>query len=254
MKFIFLFVGVVLFTSCSNVLDKPMSAEHLADVKEKIESEDEYSPMKKKYLISNISTQTGFAVLAQAMDVKKEDMPTFRKQINELSTDFDSIKKAKNSAKESNKLLEGFVLLKDAKTTSMDKYKGYLSMNLTFNNKFNKEVLYVVLNYMYVDKYDTKHFDESAKLTDEVANFFKGEAEVTTTEEYNDVAEFMYTKVPVQASLKVREELGIEEANRKVETDFLMEGLQVSVSRVVFTDKTELLYEDSDWEYFEVEL
>lgn len=120
--------------------------------------------------------------------------------------------------------------------TSLDKYKGYLNMALDFDNQFNKEILYIILNYKYVDKYDTEYFNESVKIMDKVANFFKGETEVTTSEEYNDIAEFLYTKVPGQAYIGT--------GDKKVERDFLMDGLQVSVLRVVFTDKTELLYED----------
>ena len=49
-------------------------------------------------------------------------------------------------------------------------------------NQFEKEILYIILNYKYVNKYDSEFFDEKTKLTDEVAGDFKGELEVSTTE------------------------------------------------------------------------
>ncbi len=247
-----LFIGVaILAVSCGNVLDKPVNAEHLSDIKEKIENNDDYSPMKKKYLIKNISDQTGYAALAQAMEVKKENFPTFRDQIEELSTDFDSITVVKKAAAKTNKQLEGFVVLKDAKTASESKFKGNLLMTLNFNNKFEKEILYIILNYKYVNKYDSEFFDENIKLTDEVAGKFDSDVEIAIPAEYNDVAEFMYNEVPVQASLKEREEFGVEEANSKVEREFLMEGIQVSTVGVIFKDKSELFFEASDWEYLD---
>ena len=50
-------------------------------------------------------------------------------------------------------------------TTSISKYKGYLNMTLKFNNNFMKEALYVILNYKYVDNYDSKfYFKAKLKL------------------------------------------------------------------------------------------
>ena len=209
--------------------------------------------MKKKYVIANLSMQLGFAELGKSMKMDEAKMPTFREQIDELTTDFDSIRTAKLEIRENNKKLESFVTLKDANTVSIDKYKGYLSMTLDFNNQFDKEILYIILNYKYVNKYDTEFFDEKSKLTDEVAGDFNGEVEISTKEEYNSVADFMYTKVPVRARQELRDELGEEEANKKVKKEFLMEGLKVGTLGIVFKDKSELVYQDADWEYLEEE-
>ncbi len=127
--------------------------------------------------------------------------------------------------------------------------KGYLTMKLKFNNQFEKEVLYIILNYKYINKYDSKFFDEKTKLTEEVAGDFKGELEISTTEKYNDVAEFMYTKVPIQARKVLRDKLGKEKADEKVQSDFLMEGLKVETLMLVFKDKTELVLKDAEWKY-----
>ena len=253
MRSFLLLVGVVLFTSCSNVLEKPMNAKDLPEVKEAINNDESFSPMKKKYLVDNISELTGWMEMGKAVnpDADTDGIPTFEEEIADFSADFDSIRGVKLLAIENNKKLKDFVRLKDAKTYSIDKYKGHLGLTLDFNNQFDKDILYIILNYKYINKYDTRFFDESSKLTDEVAGDFKGELEISTTEEYNDVADFMYSKVPVQAPKSLREELGEEEANRKVERDFLLEGLQVTPTLIVFKDKSELSYQDADWEYME---
>ena len=246
-------VAIFFLSSCTSTLDKKLNKEDFDQVKQEINSNDKDSDMKKKYLIDNLEMQLGFAELGKAMKMDESKMPTFREQINELTTDFDSIRTAKLKIRESNKKLEDFVTLKDANTVSIDKYKGYLSMTLDFNNQFDKEILYIILNYKYVNKYDSEFFDEKSKLTDEVAGDFKGEVEISTKEEYNSVADFMYTKVPVQAKQALRDELGEEKANKKVKKEFLMEGLKVSVLGIVFKDKSELIQQDAEWEYLEEE-
>ncbi|MBE0573928.1 hypothetical protein IH575_03435 [Candidatus Dojkabacteria bacterium] len=240
---------ILMITSCTNTLDKPLNMEDFDKVKETIQTDNNYSPMKKKYILDNLGMQLGFAELGKELNMDKSNMPTFRTQIDELVADYDSIKTAKLEIRENNKKLETFVSLKDANTISIDKYKGYLSMTLDFNNKFDKEILYIILNYQYVNKYDSEFFNEKAKLTDEVANNFRGTVEISTKEEYNSVADFMFTKVPVQARQELRDQLGKEEADKKVHKDFLMEGLKVSALSIVFKDKSELVYQNADWEY-----
>ena len=61
----------------------------------------------------------------------------------------------------------------------------------------------------------------------------------------------MYSEVPIRASKALREELGEEKANKKVQRDFLMEGLKLETLGIVFKDKSELFQGDAEWEYFE---
>ena len=96
-------------------------------------------------------------------------------------------------------------------------------------------------------KKDQKH--QVNLLTDEVAKDFKEDVEVTTTEKYNDVAKFLYSKVPVGAPAKLRKELGKEVADKKVHRDFLMEGLKIETLGIIFEDKSELTLQNEDWEY-----
>jgi len=245
--------ATLILSSCTSTLDKKLNKEDFDQVKQEINSNEKNSDMKKKYLIDNLEMQLGFVELGKAMKMAESKMPTFREQINELTIDFDSTRTAKIEIRENNKKLENFVTLKDANTVSIDKYKGYLSMTLDFNNQLDKEVLYVILNYKYVSKYDSEFFDEKSKLTDEVAGDFKGEVEISTKEEYNSVADFMYTEVPVQAKKALRDELGEEEADEKVKKDFIMKGLKVSVLGIVFKDKSELIFQDAVWKYLEEE-
>lgn len=245
----FLLIMTIVFTSCTNTLDKKLNKQDFDKVKQEINSNEQYSEMMKKYVIDNLSMQLGFAELGKAMNMDEEKISTFSEQIDELTTEFDSIRITKLEIRENNKKLESFIKLKDVNTVAMDKYKGYLSMTLDFDNQFNKEILYIILNYKYVNKYDTEFFNEKSKLTDEVAGDFNTEVEISTKQEYNDVANFMYSKVPVRAKKVLRDELGEEKANEKVKKEFLMEGLKVSTLGIVFKDKSELIYQDADWEY-----
>jgi TolA-binding protein len=242
---------IATLIGCTETLDKPLSKEDFEKVKEIINKDESYSPMKRKYVIDNLSMQLGFAELGKAMKMDESKLPTFREQISDLSTDYDSIKTAKLQIRENNEKLKNFSELVDAKAIGIDKYKGYLQMTLKFNNPFDKEILYVILNYKYVDKYDSKYFDENAKLTDQVAGDFKGEKTISTTEQYNRVAEFIYTKVPVKARKELRDQLGEKVADEKVHRDFLLEGLKVSIQGIVFADKSELTFGDGDWEYLD---
>ena len=248
---------ILVITSCTKPMDKPLNSEDFPKIKEEISANKNYSPMKSKYIIDNLSEQLGLLELGKTMgkvlgnDIDKSKILTFREEISELVIVFDSIRTAKIKIAENNRKLEDFIELINANTISMDKHKGYLSMTLKFNNQFEKEILYIILNYKYVNKYDSKFFDETTKLTDEVAGDFKGELEILTTEKYNDVAEFMYTKVPIQARKALRDELGVEKANKKVKHDFLMEGLKLETLGIVFKDKTKLVKENADWTYLE---
>ena len=249
----FMMIATLIISSCTNPMDKPLNSESFEKVKEEISADKSYSPMKSKYIIDNLTEQLGFLELGKAMgkDMDEWKISTFREEIAELTDDFDSIRTAKIEIAKNNEKLENFIELIDANTISMDKYKGYLTMKLKFNNQFEKEILYIILNYKYVNKYDSKFFDEKTKLTDEVAGNFKSELEISTTEKYNDVAEFMYKEVPIQASKALRDELGVEKANKKVQRDFLMEGLKLETLGIVFKDKTELVKQNAEWEYLE---
>ncbi|WP_157962187.1 hypothetical protein [Winogradskyella aurantiaca] len=238
-------------TYCSNPMNNKLNTEDFDAIKESINTDNQLSDMKKKYVIDNLSMILGFAELGKAMNVDDSKILTFGEQIEDLKADYDSIRSSKIEIKENNKLLDDFIKLVDVDMVSIDKYNGYLNMTLDFNNKFDKEVLYIVMEYKYVNKYDTKFFSEKSKLTDKVAKGFNGEVEISTQEKYNSVARFLYSEVPIRAEKSLRDELGDEVANEKVKKEFLMEGLKVSTLGVVFNDKTELMHKNADWEYLE---
>ncbi|WP_372756298.1 hypothetical protein [Labilibaculum sp.] len=244
-------VAILFMTACTNTMEKPLSKEDLPAVKELLNANENYSSMKKDYITDKLETLVNFSELGKALKGDQLKCSTFKEEIDDLSVDFDSIRTAKLLIRENNKKLKNFISLVDAQTLSIDKYKGYLNMKLKFNNQFDKEILYLVLNYKYVNKYDSEFFNEKSKLTDQVAGDFKGELDVSTTEKYNDVAEFMYTKVPVNARKALREELGKEKADEKVERDFLMAGLKVEALLIVFKDKSELMHKEETWKYLE---
>lgn len=245
-----LFVSLIL-TSCINTLDKPLNLEDFEKVKELVNADKTIKEMKKKYIIDNLSIYLGFSELGKVITGEGAEVKTYGEYIEELKADFDSKETQILQNIENNKKLKDFITLTDAKTTSIDEYKGYLTMKLKFKNEFEKPILYAIIKYRYVNKYDSEFFDEKVKLTDEVAKDFKEEVELTTTEQYNDVAEFIYKKVPIQASLKLRNELGTKAANEKVEHDFLMDGLKIETLSIVFQDKSELVHQYAKWKYLE---
>lgn len=233
----------LLISSCTNVIDKTINKEDYPIVKEFITNDEALKEMKKKFILDNLST---------SLQTDDLELITFSEKINSLKTEYDSIEKIVLTNRENNKKLREFISIVDASSISISEYKGYLSMKLKFNNQFDKEVLYAGIKYKYVNKYDSEFFEESVKITDEVAKDFKGEIEVSTKEEYNDVAEFLYKEVPIQAPLKLRKELGEKKANDKVHHEFLMKGLQIETLGVVFKDKSEIFITHEEWEYLEI--
>jgi len=254
---VFMIITALIIVSCTNTMDKPLNSKDFEKIKDEISTDKSYSPMKSKYIIDKLSGQLRFLEIGKTIgkaignDIDKLKISTFREEIAELTIAFDSINTSKIEIAKNNKKLENFIELIDANTISIDKYKGYLTMKLKFNNQFEKEILYIIMNYKYVNKYDSTFFEEKTKLTDEVAGDFKGELEVSTTEKYNDVAEFMYTKVPVQAKKILIDQLGAEKANKKVKREFLMEGMKLETLGIVFKDKSELIKQEAEWKYLE---
>jgi hypothetical protein len=228
--------AALILSSCTNVLDKKLSKDDFDKVQGEINSNEQYSKMKKKYVIDNLSMQMGFAEMGKAMNMDESKIPTFREQINDLTVDFDSIRAEKLKIKEDNKKLESFLTLKDAKTTSINRYKGYLEMTLDFNNQFGKDIKYIIFDYKYENEYDSKFFEDKSKLTDRIAEGFDKEVEISIKAEYNSMATFMYTKVPQGA---------------KAMKDYLMAGLKISTLGIVFKDKSEVFLQDGSWEYLE---
>lgn len=251
-KFTLLLIIIPFAVACSSVIEKPINAEDFDEVKRHITSNEDYSEMKKKYVIDNLSLLMGFSEIGKVINSKLSDkIPSFREMIDEYAVEYDSIKAAKLKIAEDNEKLKNFIELVDAGTIGISEYKGYLNMKLKLNNQFDKGILYTIINYRYVDKYDTEFFNEKSKLTDEVAGDFKGEVEISTKGEYDNIASFIWNEVPVKAKKELRNQLGEQAANAKVQRDFLMDGLQVKTLGIVFEDKTEITYQNAEWEYIE---
>ena len=239
------------FIACTETLDKPINSEDFSEVKEYVINNNDFSEMEKKYINDKMEGTMGLVELGRAFDVEDSDTPTFRELISKLSTEYDSIRTDKIEIQETNRKINELVKLNDAKTIGIDNNRGYLNLNLELENQFDKDILYIILNYNYTDRYDQEFFDENVRLTDEVAGDFSGEVEVSIEEEYNRVAQFIWSEVPVRARQSLRDELGEEAADAKVQRDFLMAGLNVSTVGIVFTDKSELVPQNAEWEYFE---
>ena len=115
------------------------------------------------------------------------------------------------------------IKITEASSFAISQYKGYLNLNLDIKNNFEKEVLYLVIEYSYIDKYETKYFSERAKITEVTS----GERKLNLLEEYNRVSEFLYRRVPSE-----------EVAGRS----FLAEGLKIKVIGVAFKDGEKVLF------------
>lgn len=234
MKKTILAIFTLVLIGCTNVLDKPLSKENLMDIKEIILSDDTRTPIKNKFIWDNLSKKVGYLEMGQAMGMGKEKPSTFRDKIKELSISYDSIKKAKEEIRKNNDKIKAFCTLTDSEVVGISKYKGYLYMTFDFDNQFDKEVLYFIMNYKYEDKYDNKYFDEKAKISDKITNNFKNGSVISLSEQYNDVAKFIYTKVQMDRM-----------------KEYLMEGLQIEVLKIVFTDKSSVEKKNGNWKYFD---
>lgn len=245
-----------IVSSCteSDTLDKKFKKEDFDQVKEYIHSNEQYSEMKKKFIIDNMSTLFSiFELGGKSKEMDDADLPTYRELMDDLSEGFDSVKVAKIEHRKNNKKLEGFMRLKDANTTPIDEQNGLLSMTLDFNNLFDKEIQYVMLRYKFAGENDYLHFFNKSKLTNEDANNFNGEVEISIKEEDNSVAEFIYNDVPDPSREDVRYQVSEGQSFEDMKKEFLMEGLEVAVLEIVFKDESKLGYENAKWDYFEDE-
>jgi hypothetical protein len=131
--------------------------------------------------------------------------------------------------------LFNFITLTNAYSIPISEYEGYLFFNLKFNNQFNKDVLYINLNYKYIDNYDEEAFNETTMVKDVVADNFKNVAVLSSHETYNSVAQFMYAKLP-KDTIK----------NKPI----LMSGLKTVATMIVFRDKSKIELPESEFKYF----
>lgn len=201
-----LLILIILFlASCStDVLDKPVNPEDFQAVKVKINDNSNYSQEKKDYLLKHIKLQTGFGGLAKA--------PTFRESIQELSSYYDS-------ALALNHTLDNFIELRGAHTVPTDKYKGFLNFTVKFNHGFEQEIHYIIVDYRYVNEYDTEFFSKRSKITSKVAKKFYDTAELGVEGKYDRLAEFI---------------------NKNISNDELLKGLQIETKAIFFTDGSKL--------------
>tara|TARA_R110002012_G_scaffold313517_1_gene525179 strand:+ start:6145 stop:6927 length:783 start_codon:yes stop_codon:yes gene_type:complete len=246
-------ISFVFLVSCTSTIDKKMNIEDFDEVKSQIKTNSEYSEMEKAYLIDNISSDLMSSAVELALQGKEVPAMsiTFKDRINELTAEFKDKRDKLVEAKKNNKKLSDLITLTDAKTFATDKYNGSLSLTVEFDNKFKKAIHYVVVEYKYIDDYDSKYFEETTKITDQVAKSFDGQVVLGVRHQYDKVSSFIWKKVPTSARKSLKDELGEEVANRKVERDFLMKGLKIETKLIVFKNKTEIAFEEIDWKYLD---
>lgn len=236
MKTINFYINLVLisfiFSSCSNVLDKPINSDDFDQIKTIINKDTSLKHLKKEYILDNLSIYLN--MLEANGHENFNNSASFRVIIDELKVQYDSIETLILLNIESNNKLKNFIELSDAKAMPVLEDMGYLKMIIQFHNNFDKDVLYVRFNYKFIDKLNKEYFSENVKLTEKIAKTFKGKTIVTIPEEMNEVADFMYKIVPKDKN-----------------NEFMMEGLKIEVLEIGFKDKSSLTMQNEDWKYLQ---
>ena len=142
-----------------------------------------------------------------------EPAPTFRDQIAKIGVDYEINRRLI----ENNKKLKNLLKLKEVEAIPFD---GTLNMKFQCSNTFDKGILYAIVEYRYVDRYDNTILKKTVKITDELANGFKnGDFEVTMRGLSITLSDFNF-----------------ERRDKKV----FLNDLTVDVLNIVFSDKSSI--------------
>lgn len=252
-----------IVSACSDPMDNPLNINDLSEIREQIANDDNLSNMEKKFVNDQLQEALEWLVLGEYIGEFLTELlgieahgdvsdVTFREFISKSLIRYETIKTEKIKIRETNQKINQLVSLVDADVIGFGRNRGILFLNLELNNKFDKDILYVILNYSYIDKYDKVYFrNERVRLTDEVAGNFEGKVEVSVEHIWDSVSRFIWSDVPVRARQSLRDELGEDKADVKVKRDFLMSGLRIETEQIVFTDRSEVRIQNADWQYFE---
>ena len=218
-----------IFSSCATIWEKPISKENLSDAITELGKVDTIANGKKRFLGEMIPLAIGLSELAPK-DVQR---PTFREVFDIYSKQYDSTANAIRVAQINNDRLKGLIAsVDDIYSFASDQYRSSFGLKLTLNNTFEKDILYIILNYKLIDEYDTEFFNEKVKITDK--SISGNQVEFLARNEYDQISTWMWKKAPSN------------DAKRK---EVLMKNLVVEPLLVVFTDKSEVVYQKVEWQY-----
>lgn len=163
---------------------------------------------------------------------KSEVVPTYREVFINFSRQYDSTAAVYKRILDNNQKLKTLVQLETVKTFIFGEYNSIIGLDMAINNAFGKDILYMIIEYELVDKYDTRYFNHRVKITDELIK--DGRAAVSVSHKYDEVSRYLWSKAP---------------ANDEKRQAFFDENFKLRVLGVVFTDKTEVTERSADWEY-----
>lgn len=225
------FILAITFFACGSVWDEQVSADTVNEILPLIQSNDTLSDGKKKYIADMIPMSAGLASLA-SLAGKPKGIPTYRDLFIDFSRQYDSTAAVYRSIRENNENLRQLVKLASVKSLIFSEYSSMIGLDITINNAFGKDLLYMILEYELVDKYDTRYFSHRVKLTDELIE--DNRANVSVFHKYDQVSRYLWSKAP---------------SNDEKRQAFFDENFRLRVLSVVFTDKTEVSEQSAEWEY-----
>lgn len=210
-----LFFICIAFYGCGGIVENKINKEDYSSVKDLISKSDTLSEKKKKYLIAKMCLEIGLAEMGKLINKNIIDsLPTFKESIVNNGRNYDNRIKT-------NIMLKNFLTLDSSVGVAFNN-EAMLFLFMKCKNNFKKKVLFVLLNYKYQDKYQTEHFNETAKIIDRAAdNFNAGKVGIQINDKYGNLYSYMHSygsKFP--------------------------DGLKINVSKVVFDDNEEIIYDE----------
>ncbi len=236
---------LTLLFSCSDAMNHQLNLADWPEVKHTILNDNSRREMERRYIVDQIS------FLLNNLDIKGNKPGTFKEKINDFSSNYFVQLDRYRVIKENNAMLQSMIKLKGAETVSIDKEKGFIIMNLSFENVFDKEIDYIVLKFEYEDDYGNIYFNETSKLSHQTAKDFNVDIEVIMTDIFKNENEFIFLNSKQSASEVLEKNYGIKSNKKIAKKDYLMEGLRISVIGVLFKDGQGLMHKKEDWKYYE---
>jgi hypothetical protein len=226
-KTIILFCVTCLW-SCTTVWEKPVSKDSLSEISTEISAMDSLSSGKKKF----INEMMTMAVNLSALAPDQSALPTFRAMFDMHSHQYDSMATVYKTALATNDKLKNYVVSLDDAVAYGTEDHSTLFMKLTVNNQFNKDVHYMIVQYKLVNEYDTEHFSGKVKVTSE--NIKGNTVEFGVENKYGKMTTYFWSEAPA------------DDEKRKA---ILMKDLKVEILGIVFKDKSEVTFQNTNWEY-----
>ena len=232
LRILYLITLLFQLISCVPTMNKKFNEKDFNEVIQLINKSDTLTGQKKLYIIDNLRNFRDKVSID--LDKKINESKKFSDLVLQYSTDYDNELIYYTQLSETNDKLKKILTLISAEPRLWSEYLSYIDLKIKCQNPFEKEILYVELYFKYVDAYDTEHFSERVKLTEESAGNFNKEILLTTKEAMNDASTFMDKQYMAG----------------KLDNKLMMAGLKLEPIKVVFKDKSSVEFIRINWKYF----